>query len=85
MKIAGTIDGSAHAPTRSLRTGQSSVPSSITWCSSWLLGESNLAGKSAVVEVPMERRRAVLFGMRPQYRAQSYATLKMLFNAFLLH
>jgi hypothetical protein len=27
----------------------------------------------------------VLFGMRPQYRAQSYLTLKMFFNALLYY
>jgi len=39
---------------------------------------------AAVVEVPMGQGRAVLFGMRPQYRGQSYQAFKLFFNALLL-
>lgn len=52
--------------------------------SGWLLGERHLAKRVAVLDIPMEKGRAILFGMRPQYRGQSYLTLKMLFNALLL-
>ena len=45
-----------------------------------LLGESYLANRAAVVEALVGRGRVVLFGIRPQYRAQPNATFKMVFN-----
>jgi len=52
--------------------------------SGWLLGESYLQGRAALVEVPLGQGRAVLFGMRPQYRAQSYQAFKLFFNSLVL-
>jgi hypothetical protein len=58
--------------------------------SGWLRGEEHLAGKAAVVAVSFppgkgnERRGSlVLLGIRPQHRAQTHATFKLLFNALL--
>jgi hypothetical protein len=53
--------------------------------SGWLLGESYLAGRAALVEVPIGQGRAVLFGLRPQYRAQSYQAFKLFFNSLVLN
>ena len=52
--------------------------------SGWLLGESYIEGRAALVEVPIGQGRAVLFGLRPQYRAQSYQTFKLFFNSLVL-
>lgn len=52
--------------------------------SGWLLGEKLIAGKPALVDVSMGQGHILLFGMRPQYRAQSYLTLKLLFNSFVM-
>lgn len=49
--------------------------------SGWVVGESWVAGRPAVVEVPLGAGRVVLFGIRPQYRGQSLGTYPLLFNS----
>jgi len=43
-----------------------------------------MAGRAAVVSIDMNPGRVVLFGLRPQHRAQTHATFPMLFNALYL-
>ena len=52
--------------------------------SGWLLGESYHQGPSRAGGSPDRAGRAVLFGMRPQYRAQSYQAFKLFFNSLVL-
>jgi hypothetical protein len=49
--------------------------------SGFVVGESMLRGKAAVIEAEVGRGRVVLFGFNVQNRAQAYATHKLLYNA----
>ena len=53
--------------------------------SGYLLGEDRIAGAATGLEVEHGEGRVLLFGMRPQWRAQPFSTFKMLFNALLFH
>lgn len=59
-------------------------PNTEVVASGWLKGEELMAGRAAVVDVDMQPGRIVLFGLRPQHRAQTHATFPMLFNALYL-
>lgn len=59
-------------------------PNSDVVASGWLRGEELMAGRAAVVTADMNPGRIVLFGLRPQHRAQTHATFPMLFNALYL-
>ena len=58
-------------------------PDSEILASGWLLGEKLLAGRTAMIDAPMGKGHVILFGMRPQYRGQSYQTFKLFFNALV--
>ncbi len=52
--------------------------------SGWISGERAVLGKSIGVESRLGAGRIVMFGFRPQFRAQSHGTFKMLLNAIYL-
>jgi hypothetical protein len=49
--------------------------------SGWIRGEEFLHDRIAAAEVTYRRGRIVLFGFRPQFRAQPHNTFRLLFNA----
>ena len=51
--------------------------------SGWILGDKLIRGRAAMVEARIGKGRVILFGFRPQYRAQSLATFPLLFNSIL--
>ena len=73
---------------RGSRANRSTVvaryPSRNILASGWLKGEELMIGRAAVVSVDMRPGRVILFGLRPQHRAQTHATFPMLFNALYL-
>jgi hypothetical protein len=59
-------------------------PNANVVASGWLKGEELMAGRAAVVTIDLNPGRIVLFGLRPQHRAQTHATFPLLFNALYL-
>ena len=79
-----TNDPEATVPASNVRVIASYAADKEPLLSGWLLGGDLIKGKAALVEVTMGKGRVILFGFRPQYRAQSLATYPLLFNALAL-
>jgi len=60
-----------------------SYPDSDLLQSGWLIGEEKIAGRPAMLSVRSGDGRVILYGFRPQHRAQTHGTFKLHFNALL--
>jgi glutamine amidotransferase-like uncharacterized protein len=49
--------------------------------SGFLLGEKLIQGKAAAVDVELGKGHVLLLGFRPQWRGQTWGTLRIIFNA----
>jgi hypothetical protein len=83
FEVVGSASGQeeARVPTSSVRIIARYSSSKDPLLSGWLLGGNRIKGKAALVEVALGKGRIILFGFRPQYRAQSLATYPLFFNA----
>ena len=67
------------------QTVVATYPAHDVLASGWLLGGNLIAGKAAIVDAKIGSGHVILFGMRPQYRAQSYQAFKLFFNSFVAY
>ncbi len=51
--------------------------------SGYLIGEKTLYGKAAGLDVELDQGHIILLGFRPEWRAQSFGTFRVVFNAAL--
>ncbi|MFD0973185.1 M14 family metallopeptidase [Plantactinospora endophytica] len=83
---AFVADGPAFEVTEGAKgvTVAASWPTDNLLKSGFLLGEDVIGGKGAVVTAKVGQGQVVMLGFKPQHRAQSHGTYKLLFNAMYL-
>lgn len=59
------------------------APEKELWVSGMLAGGSELAGKAAVVDVPVGKGHVVMFANNPMWRHETHGSFSLLFNAVL--
>jgi len=69
-----TVDGSVVAR----------YPATEPLLSGWLLGSQFILNKASLIDYPVGKGKAVLFGWNPYFRAQARGTYKALFNSIYL-
>ncbi|MCZ2156369.1 MAG: hypothetical protein LC114_21110, partial [Bryobacterales bacterium] len=86
------LDGAYAFESRKLKNGEAAAPVRTVasyaarnlLASGWIRGENAVAGKGAVTEVSLGKGRVLLFGIRPQFRGQTFATFKLVLNPLYL-
>ncbi len=86
------LDGAYAFESRKLKSGEApatvraiaSYADKDLLASGWIRGEGAIAGKDAVTEVSFGKGRVLLFGIRPQFRGQTFATFKLILNSLYM-
>ena len=82
--LESTLAEQHNQPERKVTSVVTFAKSNNLLASGWVQGERAVGEKGAVLEVSFGKGKVVLFALRPQFRAQTYGTFKLLLNAIYL-